>query len=47
VFLLRENENLSYEEIGEILNISVKTVSSRLHRSRLQLKEQLKRYLDS
>ena len=34
VFLLRDGEGLSYEEIAEVLDISPKTVSSRLHRAR-------------
>jgi len=38
VFLLREAESLRYDEIGVVLNISVKTVSSRLHRARQQLR---------
>lgn len=41
VFLLRESENLGYEEIGAVLGISPKTVSSRLHRARQQLRERL------
>ena len=47
VFILRETERLSYDEIGEVLGISAKTVSSRLHRSRTQLKTMLQRYLES
>ena len=47
VFLLRESERLSYDEIGEVLGIPAKTVSTRLHRSRVQLKEQLRSYLES
>lgn len=45
VFLLRDREGLSYEEIGSTLGISVKTVSSRLHRARTQLKNRLAGYL--
>ena len=39
VFLLRDGEGLSYEEIAAVLSISVKTVSSRLNRARQQLRE--------
>jgi len=41
VFLLRDGEGLAYEEIGAVLGISVKTVSSRLHRARQQLRGSL------
>ncbi|MBL8753759.1 MAG: sigma-70 family RNA polymerase sigma factor [Planctomycetes bacterium] len=44
VFVLGCGENLSYEEIAAVLGISVKTVSSRLHRARLQLRTLLGRY---
>ncbi len=44
VFLLRDREGLSYEEIGDVLGISVKTVSSRLHRARVQLRDRLAGY---
>ncbi len=44
VFLLREQEGLSYEEIAAVLRISAKTVSSRLHRARLFLRDRMKRY---
>lgn len=46
VFLLRDGEGLSYEEIAEVLSISVKTVSSRLHRARQQLRTLLREHLD-
>lgn len=46
VFLLRDGEGLSYEEIAEVLSISVKTVSSRLHRARQQLRILLREHLD-
>ncbi|MEM9379130.1 MAG: sigma-70 family RNA polymerase sigma factor [Planctomycetota bacterium] len=41
VFLLREMEGMSYEEIGDVLECSPKTVSSRLHRARAALRERL------
>ena len=47
VFVLKEMEGLSYEEIAEVVGAPVKTVSSRLHRARTQLRKQLTRYLDS
>jgi len=39
VFLLKDVEGLSYEEISEMLGISVPAVKSRLHRARLALRE--------
>jgi RNA polymerase sigma-70 factor (ECF subfamily) len=41
IFLLREVEGLSYNEIAEALNISEGTVGSRLNRARRKLKEYL------
>ncbi|MFO1078387.1 MAG: sigma-70 family RNA polymerase sigma factor [Planctomycetota bacterium] len=45
VFVLRDGENLAYDEIAAVLGISVKTVSSRLHRARQRLRELLARHL--
>ena len=39
VFLLKDVEGLSYEEISEMVGISVPAVKSRLHRARLSLRE--------
>ena len=39
VLLLREYEELSYEEIASVLRVPVNTVRSRLFRARLALKE--------
>jgi len=39
VFLLKDVEGLSYEEISEMLGISIPAVKSRLHRARLALRE--------
>ncbi len=39
-------EGCDYEEIAKILDLPVGTVRSRLHRARLQLKEQLTGVLD-
>ena len=45
VFVLREIEGLSYEDIADVLDTSVKTVSSRLHRARQKLRGLLSGYL--
>ena len=37
VFVLREVEGMSYEEIATVVGVSAKTVSTRLHRARKQL----------
>lgn len=42
VLVLREIDGCDYEQISEILEVPVGTVRSRLHRARLQLKDQLK-----
>ncbi len=44
VFLLRDVEGLSTEEVAGILGISTDAVKTRLHRARLQLRERLSRY---
>jgi RNA polymerase sigma-70 factor, ECF subfamily len=41
VFLLKDVEGLSYEEIAEMMEISVPAVKSRLHRARLALREKI------
>ena len=38
VFVLRELEDLSYEEISKMLNIPIGTVESRIYRARMKLK---------
>jgi RNA polymerase sigma-70 factor (ECF subfamily) len=45
VIVLREIDGYDYETIGEILDLPVGTVRSRLHRARTQLREQLKSVL--
>jgi len=46
VFVLRELEGLSYDEIAKTLKIKTGTVSSRLFYARKRLKEELKEYLE-
>lgn len=45
VFLLRDQEELSNEQVAEVLGLSVAAVKSRLHRARLYLRERAKRYV--
>jgi RNA polymerase sigma-70 factor (ECF subfamily) len=47
VFVLRHVEGLSTEETAKILRISVPAVKSRLHRTRLALKEKLLGHLEN
>jgi RNA polymerase sigma-70 factor, ECF subfamily len=44
ILVLREMEDMAYEEIAEVLNISIGTVRSRLNRARLALKQQLEKF---
>ena len=46
VFLLRDVEGLSTESVGEILELTVPAVKSRLHRARLFLRKKLASYFD-
>lgn len=46
IFILRDVDGLSNQEVGEILNLSVPAVKSRLHRSRLMLRKKLQRFYD-
>lgn len=41
-FVLRDLQELSYEEIGEVLSVPVGTVKSRVNRARTLLKDELK-----
>jgi RNA polymerase sigma-70 factor (ECF subfamily) len=41
VVILREIEGCNYEQIAEILDLPIGTVRSRLHRARLELKQEL------
>ena len=45
VVILREIDGCCYETIAEILDLPVGTVRSRLHRARLELRDQLKEVL--
>ena len=45
VFLLRDQEGLSNEEVGAVLKLSVPAVKSRLHRARIYLRERAKGYV--
>lgn len=44
VFILRDIDGLSNKEVGEILELTIPAVKSRLHRSRLMLRKRLRRY---
>ncbi len=44
VFVLRDIEGLSNAEVGEILELTVAAVKSRLHRARIALRDRLNRY---
>ena len=46
IFLLRDVDGLSSQEVGEILDISVPAVKSRLHRSRVMLRKRLQKYYE-
>lgn len=46
VFLIRDVEGLSTEETAEVLQISIPTVKTRLHRARLALRDAITRYFD-
>jgi RNA polymerase sigma-70 factor, ECF subfamily len=45
--ILREFEELSYEEIGKITDTELSTVKARLHRARQNLAKQLAAFVDS
>lgn len=47
VFILKEIEGMSLEEIGEVLELSIPAVKTRLHRARLFLRATLESYLGS
>jgi len=45
VLVLREMEECSYESIADMLDLPIGTVRSRLHRARLQLKDELRKVI--
>ncbi len=45
--ILRRYDDISYEEMGEILGLSVPAVKSVLFRARTELREKLRRYLEA
>ena len=46
VFVLRDIDGLSNKEVGDILNLSIPAVKSRLHRSRIMLRKRLRRFFE-
>jgi RNA polymerase sigma-70 factor (ECF subfamily) len=46
VIVLREMEQLSYDEIAEVLKVPIGTVESRLFRARAELRQRLKAYVE-
>ena len=44
IFILRDVDGLSNQEVGEIVGLSIPAVKSRLHRSRLMLRKQLQNF---
>jgi RNA polymerase sigma-70 factor (ECF subfamily) len=46
VFVLRDVDGLSNQEVGEILSLSIPAVKSRLHRSRIMLRRKLLRFYE-
>jgi len=46
IVLLREMEDLSYQEIADTLDVPIGTVMSRLHAARKELRRRMERYLE-
>lgn len=44
IFVMRDVDGLSNQEVAEVLNISIAAVKSRLHRTRLMLRKKLRTY---
>ena len=47
ILVLREVEDLSYEDMAELLDVAVGTVRSRLHRARSELRRHVASVLDA
>lgn len=46
VFMLRDVDGLSNQEVGKLLKLTTPAVKSRLHRARMMLRKKLKRYYE-
>lgn len=46
IFILRDVDGLSNQEVAEILGVTIPAIKSRLHRSRLMLRKRLQRYFN-
>lgn len=46
IIVLREIEQMSYEEMAQVLGVPRGTIESRLHRARAELKQRLGNYLE-
>jgi RNA polymerase sigma-70 factor (ECF subfamily) len=44
IFILHDIEGLSIQEVSKILSLSIPTIKTRIHRSRLYLREKLSEY---
>ena len=44
IFILHDIEGLSIQEVAKILSLSIPTIKTRIHRSRLYLREKLSKY---
>ena len=47
IFILRDIDGLSNEAVGRVLQLSIPAVKSRLHRSRLLMRQTLKKHYDA
>ena len=45
--ILRRYQNMSYDEIANVLELSVSAVKSQLFRARNELRDSLQQYLDT
>jgi len=46
LLILRDFEQLSYDEISQVTELSIVNVKSKIHRARLQFKKRFQPYLD-